>query len=225
MIIPLARHEKDWWDLLPDLASLPSESEIILALSHDAEPLTLPQIQIGQNIRQVREGDGRGPQMNAAVRAAKGDLLWFLHADSRLHSDTIAALLRRAAEYPGRLLYGDLAFLADATPLMKLNEIGGWFRSHLLGMPFGDQGLCISKKLFHAVGGYPEDLHYGEDHVFVWRARQQGIRIQPIGAPVFTSARKYRERGWIRTTARHLWLTLRQAWPEWCKLLTGGKPT
>ncbi|MDE1900979.1 MAG: glycosyltransferase [Alphaproteobacteria bacterium] len=222
VIIPLAEGEQAWRDLLPDLAALPADSEVILALPQDASPLDLPAIHSSLTIRQVREGSGRARQMNAAARTAQGAQLWFLHADSRLHPETIPALLRRLGEYPDWLLYADLVFSADAPFLMKLNEMGVWFRSHALGMPFGDQGLCIRKKTFYELGGYPEDVAYGEDHVFVWRARQRGIRLRPMGARLTTSARKYCERGWLKTTHLHLCLTLRQAWPEWRRLMMSG---
>ena len=222
VIIPLARGEQAWQDLLPDLAALPADSEVILALPHDASSLDIPAIHSAFIIRQVREGSGRAQQMNAAAHAAQGAQLWFLHADSRLHPETIPALLRRLGEYPDWLLYADLVFSSDASPLMRLNEIGVWFRSHALGIPFGDQGLCIRKKTFYELGGYPENVAYGEDHVFVWRVRQRGIRLRPMGACITTSARKYREHGWLKTSLLHIWFTLKQAWPEWCRLMALG---
>ncbi|OIN86510.1 MAG: hypothetical protein AUJ12_06110 [Alphaproteobacteria bacterium CG1_02_46_17] len=219
VIIPLAIQEQAWKSLLPDLAHLPPNSEIILALPEGAPHLEIVVPHPWMTIRQVSEGTGRAAQMNAAAHGAEGTQLWFLHADSRLREDTIPALLRRLRQYPDWLLYGDLKFLSDATHLMKINEIGTWVRSRVLGMPFGDQGLCIRKKLFHDIGGYPENVAYGEDHVFVWRARGRGIKLRPIEAPIYTSARKYRDRGWLKTTIRHVTLTYKQAWPEFCRLV------
>lgn len=219
VIIPMAPQEQAWKDLLPDLGGLPPGSEIIFALPQGTPLLDIAAPHPWMQIRQISEGMGRAAQMNAAARMAEGTQLWFLHADSRLGQETIPALLRRLGQYPDWLLYGDLKFMNDATPLMKLNEIGTWVRSRLLSMPFGDQGLCIRKKLFHEIGGYPENVKYGEDHVFVWRARQRGIVLRPIEAPIYTSARKYRERGWVKTTLRHVFLTYKQAWPELCRLM------
>ena len=213
VIIPLAQDEQAWRHLLPDLAPLP-DSEIIFALPQDAEPIDLPAI------RQVRAGNGRAQQMNAAASIAQGNHLWFLHADSRLRPDTIPALLRRLSAYPDWLLYADLSFASDASPLMRLNEIGVWLRSHIFGMPFGDQGLCIRKKTFFEIGGYPENVAYGEDHAFVWRARQRGIRLRCTGASLVTSARKYKECGWLRTTLTHVCMTVKQAYPEWRRLIS-----
>lgn len=219
VIIPMVEGEQAWKDLIPDLAGLPPSSEIIFALPQGTPTLEIPAPHPWMLIKQISDGMGRAAQMNAAARVAEGTQLWFLHADSRLGQETIPALLRRLSQYPDWLLYGDLKFLSDATPLMKLNEMGTWVRSRLLEMPFGDQGLCIRKKLFQEIGGYPENVKYGEDHVFVWRARQRRIVLRSIEAPIYTSARKYRDRGWFKTTARHVALTYKQAWPEFCRLV------
>lgn len=213
IIIPLAPNEMAWRDLLPDLNVLSNNCEIILATSHNA-----PTIEVPISIRQVQEGSNRAAQMNAAAKQATGAYLWFLHADSRLHRTTIPALLKVIVTAPQALFYADLVFLSPALPLMTLNAWGANFRSRILGMPFGDQGLCIHKNSFHELGGYPENTAYGEDHLFVWYARQQGIKLCPINAPLYTSARKYQINGWLATTLNHLTLTFKQAFPEWKKL-------
>ena len=90
-------------------------------------------------------------------------------------------------------------------------------------MPFGDQGLCIRKDLFQSIKGFREDLPYGEDHVLVWTARQWHIELQPVGAMLYTSARKYKKYGWVKTTLIHQYLWMKQALPEWKKLRIGRK--
>ncbi len=219
MIVPLADGEDAWRALLADLSALSEDDEIILAASEGAPMLPLPAPGLRACVRQTREGRGRARQMNAGARAARGEFLWFLHADSRLAAATTLALLRTATEHPDHLLYADLVFSRDATPLMRLNQAGAWIRSRLLGLPFGDQGLCLSKSAFDDLGGYPEDASYGEDHLLVWRARRSGRKLQPIRAPLLTSARKYRTGGWLSTTRLHFARTLVQAWPQWRKSL------
>ena len=77
--------------------------------------------------------------------------------------------------------------------------------------------------MFFSLGGFPEDAPYGEDHLLAWRAHQQGVPLRCTGARLRTSARKYGERGWLRTTARHVYLTYRQALPEAARLWRPGK--
>lgn len=94
---------------------------------------------------------------------------------------------------------------------MRLNAAGAWIRSHALGLPFGDQGLLLPRRTFERIGGFDPGLARGEDHELVWRLRCAGVPPRPVGAPLFTSARKYAERGWAATTASHLCETWRQA--------------
>ena len=193
VIIPLAPNETKHHSLI---ASLPEGLEIITS----------------------QEGS-RAASLNAGAAKATGDYLWFLHADSELHAACILALTGAITHSPDALYYFNLAFKNDATPLMALNALGVWFRSHLLGVPFGDQGLCIKKEHFERIGGFPEGLAYGEDHVFVWRVRQSGIKLKATGATLTTSARKYQTHGWLATTFKHQYLWVIQAWPEWIRLL------
>lgn len=223
VIIPLAANENAWHELLDDLCQLPAETEIIFAVADGVElpleTIALPHAQVAV----ISGKPGRGEQMNAGARAAKGEFLWFLHADSKFTPDLIPALLRAINDQPDSLLYFDLNFLNDASPLMRFNDWGVHFRSRVFKCPFGDQGFCIQQTLFHELGGYPEGELYGEDHLFVWRARQQGLQLHPVGAALYTSARKYKMQGWLRTTLLHQYLWLKQAWPEWRKLMKGAR--
>lgn len=215
MIVPLADGEEAWRGLLSDLSVLGEDDEVVLASSSGAAEIRSWPVGLRADVRQTREGRGRAGQMNAGARSALGERLWFLHADSRLAATTFPALLRSVREHPDGLLYADLVFARDATPLTTLNQAGAWARSRLLGLPFGDQGFCLTKSAFESLGGYPEDAPYGEDHLLVWRARQSGRAVRPIRAPLLTSARKYRDRGWLNTTCLHVGRTVAQAWPQW----------
>lgn len=162
---------------------------------------------------------GRARQQNAGARDAAGDWLWFLHADCELAPDTVLALSRFVASAVGRAGhvvpiagYFDLRFLDDGPAMTRLNAAGAWLRSHWLGLPFGDQGLLLPRRLFERMGGFDNALERGEDHDLVWRLRRAGVSLQPVGAPLLTSARKYAERGWWATTTGHLGETARQAW-------------
>jgi len=215
VIIPLATDENAWQSLLADLAKLQDGTEILFVTSKENktshETILLP----NKEVRWLKSKAGRANQMNAGAKAAKGEHLWFLHADSKFGRDTLSVLLRAIQNHPDSLLYFDLAFLNDASCLMCINSWGVRFRSRILKVPFGDQGFCIDKNLFKKLGGFPEGLAYGEDHVFVWKARQNGIAVQPVCATLYTSARKYKKHGWLKTTYLHQYLWIKQAWPQW----------
>ena len=221
VIIPLAPEETAWHDLLVDLSKLPDGTEILFVTSQAA---TLPDetpILPNKDVRFLSSKPGRADQMNAGAKAAKGQFLWFLHADSKFAEDTLPRLLHGLQNHPASLLYFDLAFIRDATPLMFLNAWGVRFRSRILKVPFGDQGFCLARDLFGKLGGFPDHLPYGEDHIFVWKARQYGVDVQAVGAKLYTSARKYKKHGWLKTTFLHQYLWIQQAWPEWKKLKKG----
>jgi hypothetical protein len=192
VVVPLAAHEPPPEGLI---GSLPADMEVILA-----------------------RGGTRAEALNAGAAAARGAVLWFLHADTRLPEGAVEALGAAIRREPRALLFFDLAF--DGPAVMALNATGARFRSRLLRLPFGDQALCLDAGLFRQLGGYPA-VPRGEDHLLVWRAHRAGVPVRPVGASVTTSSRRYRARGWARTTALHLALTLRQAAPEVLAWLRG----
>jgi hypothetical protein len=159
----------------------------------------------------VASAQGRGVQQNAGAALSTRDWLWFLHADAALAADTLPALSRLIEANRETLAYFDLRFLDDGPRLMALNTCGAWIRSRCLGLPFGDQGLALPRALFERLGGFDESLRSGEDHDLVWRARRAGVPLKAMRAPLYTSARKYAQRGWGATTAFHLRETWRQA--------------
>lgn len=183
IIIPLAPNETQHEALL---LSLPKEAEVIL--SQEAT---------------------RAKSLNAGAEKATGEFLWFLHADSQVSQTALAKLNQALKNQPKNLLYFDLGF-TDGSPLMKLNAWGANLRSRLFHNPFGDQGLCIKKTLFDELGGYPENVQYGEDNLFVIRAHKAGVAISPVGATLTTSARKYINGGWFKTTLMHQYLWWKQ---------------
>jgi len=222
IIIPSGPGEKKLLSLSKDLVKLGNRCEIILTY-HEGKDSTswselkkeVNRILFNQKIIWIATKLGRGPQLNRGARVASGKHLWFLHADSHLESSTFYFLKTAIRNQPGALHYFKLAFSNDGpSRMMKLNEMTVRFRSTLLGSPFGDQGFCIRKDLFDSVGGYSENLPYGEDHVFVWRVRQAGIPVHCIQKKIFTSARKYRQFGWFNTTLTHNKLWIKQVIPE-----------
>ncbi|CAA9580033.1 hypothetical protein AVDCRST_MAG81-2834 [uncultured Synechococcales cyanobacterium] len=220
VIIPVAPGDAAWTDLIIDLNSLPVESEILFVGSLPTKTLRplFEQFAKCRNTRWVQAPTGRGYQLNAGVKATQKPYLWLLHADSRFDQSALHALQKSLQQQPNALHYFNLAFLNDGPALTAINAVGVWFRSHLLGLPFGDQGFCLTRTLFNQLGGLREDVSYGEDHLLIWQAHIQGISLRCTGELLQTSARKYQKHGWCATTLNHLALTAKQAFPEWMKL-------
>ena len=143
----------------------------------------------------------RAKSLNAGAAKVEHEFLWFLHADSRVSTDNLAKLQQALEKHPDDLHYFDLAYAGGG--IATLNAGGANMRSRLLGLPYGDQGFCISKSQFDKIGGYPEGVAYGEDLLFVRLAKRAGIKLNRIPSRLLTSARKYQEKGWLTLTALH----------------------
>ncbi|MBI2337147.1 MAG: TIGR04282 family arsenosugar biosynthesis glycosyltransferase [Deltaproteobacteria bacterium] len=195
IIIPVGPSEALLEALLQDLQPVEKDAEIIIV-----------------------KGSSRSEQLNEGAQKATRDFFWFLHADSRLSTKTLKALLESLNNNPHALHYFNLRFLLDGPPFTRINELGCWIRSEWMGIPFGDQGFCLSRENFAFMGGFPEDVAYGEDHVFIWRAHQKAIKLLSTGSILKTSARKYREQGWLKTTLLYYKLWTKQASLERKKL-------
>ncbi len=217
VIVPIGPADTAWRALLPQLAALPPGAQLRLVACHaeDADQSALDTAEgLPPDRAWLLAARGRARQMNAGARATQGGVLWFLHADSRFGdpASALSALQRTLAREPGALGYFDLRFAGDGPAATALNTVGTWIRSRLLGLPFGDQGLFMARATFDRLGGFDESLDAAEDHELVWRARRAGVPLRAAGAGIRTSARRYAEHGWARTTVRHLGLTAMQAW-------------
>ncbi|WP_422476155.1 glycosyltransferase [Endozoicomonas sp. ALB032] len=223
VIVPLGPGETQWPTLLEQLSLLPAGNEVILVgYDDDQRPANLDQLPDPLlHLRWIwcTAEQGRACQLNAGAEKATGNHLWFLHADTVLDKKNIQSLLNAIAQYPRHLLYFDLWFYDKDTCWLSINEWGARFRSDILGCPYGDQGFCISRTQFFDLKGYPTDTFYGEDHAFVWKARQNRILLHSCGTRLGTSARKYHDKGWLKLTLKYQHLWLKQATPEFFKWL------
>lgn len=147
--------------------------------------------------RIIQSGLGRACQMNAGAKAASGEILLFLHADTRLPHE-FADLIHQTLAQPNAIA-GAFALKIDGQQAgLRLVEWGVNLRSRYFQMPYGDQALFLKAETFHQFGGFPE-LPIMEDFEFVRRLRRQGkVAIAP--ASVLTSARRWEKLGVLKTT-------------------------
>ncbi len=149
----------------------------------------------------------RAKSLNDGASKATRNTLWFIHADSHISTDNIERLNQSLLKYPEALHFFKLKFAQGG--ISTLNAYGANIRSTLLGLPYGDQALCISKRQFEGLGGYPEDTKYGEDLLFVRKAKKQNIRLVSVPSFLISSARKYKTQGWLKTTLAHQFILIR----------------
>lgn len=219
VIIPVGPYEKQIPQvLLQDLNALSADTEVIfVGCNSDAQAELFESLP--STYQHMYASAGRAQQMNKGADAATGQFLWFLHLDSQFKPELIQQLFENLHLYPDALHYNLLAFSELSDAPMGINAVGANLRSKVLGVPFGDQGFAMAKDLFFQVGCYPENVAYGEDHLFVWHARQFGLRLIVNPHYLLSSPRKYQQQGWFKLTFKYQYLWLRQALPEALKLI------
>jgi uncharacterized protein len=141
---------------------------------------------------------GRGAQLNAGAALATQPNLLFLHADTRLPLGWSAAATE--LNQPGVALVAYPLALDIQASWARLVAWGANWRSRLLSLPYGDQGLLIRKADFDVLGGF-QTLPIMEDYDLVRRARRLGRVLLSRWGPAVTSARRWQQRGILRTTA------------------------
>lgn len=146
---------------------------------------------------------GRACQMNFGAKAASGDILLFLHGDTRLPAnfDAMIATLFTAdkTNSPQTPIAGAFKLRINAPLLsLRLIEFGVNWRSRWLQMPYGDQAIFLKSQVFHDIGGF-RNLPMMEDFELMLRLKRLG-RIAIIPVPVLTSARRWQKLGVLKTT-------------------------
>lgn len=154
----------------------------------------------GAEIIQSSEGS-RAKSLNTGASKASREFLWFLHADSRINQHNVDTLLQSIDKYPKAVHYFELIF--ENAGLSAWNASWANLRSSWFKLPYGDQGLCVSKIQFERIGIYPEDAPYGEDLLFIRKAKKINIDIISTRSKIISSARKYHTQGWLKTTLSH----------------------
>jgi rSAM/selenodomain-associated transferase 2 len=198
-IIPCYHDEGKLADLLGQLRNLPrnpSHGTLEVIVVDGADSPSCRTICHRYDARWIVGEPCRGGQLLAGAALAQGDTLWFLHADTRLPPDPLAAMSRALAQ---GAVGGYFRFRFDAPrawPALLL-EPAIAFRCRF-GIPYGDQGLFMTQQAYAEAGGHsPWPLF---EEVSLVRGLRRIGRFLPLREPVFIDPRRWHHDGWWRRT-------------------------
>jgi rSAM/selenodomain-associated transferase 2/rSAM/selenodomain-associated transferase 1 len=138
----------------------------------------------------------RAAQMNLGAAHASGDVLLFLHADTSLPKNFENCVLAAIARQNISAGAFSLGIDSGVQGLRIIERVANW-RSRFLQMPYGDQALFVTRRLFHEIGGYP-DYPIMEDFEFVRKLKKKG-KIAILPESVQTSPRRWLNLGILKT--------------------------
>lgn len=211
IIVPVLNEEPALAKLLPRLRELNGDKEIVVvdgesddrsvavARSFDARVLQAPR--------------GRGHQLHAGAVAARGDVLWFVHADSSPDSGALQAIAS-ALSHSG-VAGGNFSVVFDGDHRAARQMTWLYAKLGALGLAYGDSGIFVRRAAYDAVGGFRQ-IRLFEDVDFIRRIRTAG-QFQTLRSQIGTSSRRFAGR-YPRVWA--LWITLQLLYwagvsPDW----------
>lgn len=160
-----------------------------------------------QNATVLRAARGRAAQMNRGAEEAHGHTFLFLHADTLLPPNGLAAI-RKALDDPHTSSGTFRLQFDDPTPLLRFYaECTRW---PWIRLCFGDRGQFVERSAFEAVGGFPEWPLF-EDLELAARLSEHGD-FRFLNVPVTTSARRFHRHGPLRQQLRNLYLWSHYMW-------------
>lgn len=205
IIIPTLNEEAQLAQLIPHLKNDPSYQLIkeIIVVDADSNDNTTKVAQEQQVTVVSSKAKGRSLQMNLGAEHAKGEILYFLHADTFPPMNFAANIL--AAIRDGHS-YGCFRLRFDWRHWFL--QANSWFtRFDVSSFRFGDQSLFVKRSCFAEVKGFNNNLQLFEDQDIIDRLRSHGS-FKLLSDRVVTSARKYRKNGPYRLQVTYFILYL-----------------
>jgi rSAM/selenodomain-associated transferase 2 len=204
VIIPTLNEHENIRGCIECIKAEGGDSEIIVCdgVSSDA---TVEIVKECDGTTLLETGRGRGVQMNGGAEAANGDVLLFLHADTRLERGWSRALLSVLAD---ESVAGGAFTLKIDNPGPQYRLIERWvkFRCNIFRLPYGDQGIFVRKDIFNKIGGY-RDIPLMEDVDIIRRLKREG-KVELLEKCAVTNDRRWVNNGWLRASVMNQMIML-----------------
>lgn len=193
IIIP-ALNEAD--NIIATLSSLTNRDAVEVILVDGGSCDDTADIARASGAKVLTTTPSKARQMNAGAAAASGEVLLFLHADTRLPENFEKPILDKVSQNGVAAGAFQLCIDSNARGLRFIERVANW-RSRHLQAPYGDQGIFVTKSLFDEIGGYP-DIPIMEDFELIHRLRRKG-KIVIVNESLKTSPRRWINIGIFKT--------------------------
>jgi|GEM_PF-99144 len=194
IIIPTRNEEANIESTLAHLrrTTLTNSIEIIVADASSSDGTMAIANKFADKVISVKQA-GRGRQLHEGALASRGDLLLFLHADTRL-PENWESVLRSAwqSKNPPAGTAFQLKFSQD-TYIYRFIAWGARVRSWITGIPHGDQGIAVAREVYFCVGGFPP-VPLMEEYYLGRKLLQTG-EIRTLPETIVASTRRYENNG------------------------------
>lgn len=201
IIVPVLKEEDQINSLIDHLRTQDADLAYeIIVVDGDSRGNTLNAIR-AEDVIKIKAEKGRARQMNAGAEVATGQVLIFLHADTRLPDDALEKIDRilQNPEYVGGAF--DLKIDSDRLFLRYISMRASQ-RSRRNRLPYGDQAIFLRKEYFEQIGRF-EDIPLMEDIELMRRIKRDGKQIYILPDKVTTSPRRWQRDGALYTTMRN----------------------
>jgi len=198
IVIPTFNSYQHLQKLLPQISRSYLVNEIVLSDGGSNDNT----LEIAQKFKLIKGVANRGSQLVAGAVHASSPWLLFLHSDSSLQPGW-DYIVRDFISNPRNIYrsgYFNLIFDASCSEARRIEKIVMW-RAKILGLPYGDQGLLISRRYYDHLGGY-KCLALMEDVDIVRRIGK--MRLVALSSAITTSADRYRDNGWYFRPLKNL---------------------
>jgi len=201
VIIPVLNEANTISSLLERLVDTDNVEIIVVDGGSQDETVTVAR---SHNVQVISTPPGRACQMNVGAARATGDILLFLHADTRLPVN-FDSLVRQGLKEP-KTIAGAFELRIDAQQfgLRLIERLVNW-RSRFFSMPYGDQAIFLKATIFHDIGGFP-NLPIMEDFEFFYRMKKFKVPYKIVKNDLVVSSRKYEKNSYLRVNLSNLLL-------------------